>query len=573
MSRPPETGAEALVRALERLEVRHVFGLPGTQNVALFEALRGARLRTVVPTHELAAAFMAGAYHRASGRPGILVSIPGPGFAYTLAGLAEARLDSAALVHITGAPPPGPGNHFRLQELKQAAIAGPLVKGLVLVERPEDVGEAVVRAHATALAGEPGPVMVKVADSAWGPLVSGSAQAPAAEMPPVDAPDPEAVLARLRAARRVVLLAGQGAQGAPGPLVALAERLGAPVVTTASGRGVVPEDHALAMGYDTQRGTLAALNELLAAAELVLVLGCKLGHNGTAGFALRLPSDRTVQVDASSEVLGANYSVAASVAMPVEAFLDLAGREDLAGGGWTEVEVAGWKERLGGLAGSPVEPRIAGRPPAEFFRALRSALPRDAILVTDSGLHQVLARRYCDVLAPRGLLSPSDFQAMGFGLPSAIGAKLAAPERPVVALLGDGGFAMSGLELATAVREGVDLVAIVFRDGYLGQIRFQQLSEYGRSHGTTVASLDYDAFATATGARYARVEDDVGDAVRRASAGGVCLLEVPVGDSAALFARTLKAVAKTSARRVLPRGVHSILRTVWRKLLHGSRLT
>jgi acetolactate synthase-1/2/3 large subunit len=573
MSRPPETGAEALVRALERLGVRHVFGVPGTQNVALFEALRGARLRTIVPTHELAAAFMAGAYYRVSGQPGVLVSIPGPGFAYTLAGLAEARLDSAALVHITGAPPRGPGNQFRLQELKQAAIAGPMVKGLVVVERPEDVDEAVVRAHAAALAGEPGPVMIKLAESAWGPVSERPGRFPDehtfARAEP--AGDPEPVLARLRAARRPVVLAGQGAQGAAEALRTLAETWGAPVVTTGSGRGVIPEDHPLAMGYDNARGAVEGLNELLAAADLVLVLGAKLGHNGSAGFRLRLPAERTVQVDAAPEVLGANYPVAASAVSSVEAFLGRLSGEHLAGGGWTATELASWKSRLSAGPSQP-EPRMAGRPAVEFFRELRAVLPRETLLVTDSGLHQVLARRHYDVLAPRGLLAPSDFQAMGFGLPAAIAARLGAPERPVVALVGDGGFAMSGMELATAVRESVDLVAVVCRDGYLGQIRLQQLGDYGRTHGVEVGDLDYEAMAAALGVRYARLEDDVGGPVRGALRGGVWVLDVPVGDSPRILARRIAGAGRRVTRGAVPGWVRSLLKAILRNLLPRKRI-
>jgi acetolactate synthase-1/2/3 large subunit len=563
----PDTGAAALVRALERLGVRHAFGLPGTQNVALFDALWSSAIRTVVPTHELGAAFMAGAYYRASGRPGVLVTIPGPGFAYTLPGLAEARLDSAALVHVTGAPPRGPGRDFRLQELKQAAIAGPLVKGLVVVERPEDVPAAVDRAYAAALSGEPGPVMIKMAESAWGPITEGQGRFPEEHTlggPPA-AGDPEPVLARLRAARRALVFAGQGSQGAADAVRALAERLGAPVVTTGSGRGVIPEDHPLAMGYDNARATIESLNGLIAAADLVLVLGAKLGHNGTAGFRLKLPAERTVQVDAASEVPRANYPIAASSLMTVEAFLELLSREKLDGGSWTAAELSHWKSRLRS-APDRAEPRLAGRTAGGFFRELRAALPRNTVLVTDSGLHQILTRRHYDVLAPRGLLTPSDFQAMGFGLPGAIAARLAAPDRPVVALVGDGGFAMSGLELGTAVRERLDLIVLVFNDGYLGQIRMQQVGEYGRAAGTHVTATDYAAFAESVGAHYALLDDEPLP-LGRALGGGVWLLEVSVGDSLAMLGRHVAGRVRRAGRRVVRGRVRSLLKSLWRRLL------
>jgi acetolactate synthase-1/2/3 large subunit len=562
------TGAASLVAALERLGVRHAFGLPGTQNVALFEALRDSTVRTIVPTHELAAAFMAGAYHRASGRPGVLVSIPGPGFAYTLPGLAEARLDSAALLHVTGAPPTGPGSRFRLQELEQAAIASPLVKGRVVVARPADMSQAVERAHAAALAGEPGPVMIEVAEAAWGSSDEGRAEQAATDAlsPQGTAADPGPVLDRLRAARRVVVFAGQGAQGASEAVRGLAERLGSPVVTTGSGRGVVPEDHPLAMGYDNARGTVDDVNGLLESADLVLILGAKLGHNGTAGFRLRLPSDRTAQVDAATEVPGANYPVAASATSTVERFLDQVVLSDLQGGGWPAAEVAGWRDRIS-RAVPRAEPSLGGRSAPDFFRRLRAGVPREAVLATDSGLHQILARRYFDVLSPRGLLIPADFQAMGFGIPAAIGARLAAPDRPVVALVGDGGFAMSGLELATAVREAMDLVVVVCSDGHLGQIRMQQIGEFGRAAGTRLPAMDYAALADAVGARYGTLDHDPAAAIEEALRGGVWLLEVTVGDSLAVVGHRLGGAGRRLGRQVVPGLARSYLRAFLRKLL------
>jgi acetolactate synthase-1/2/3 large subunit len=258
--------------------------------------------------------------------------------------------------------------------------------------------------------------------------------------------------------------------------------------------------------------------------------------------------------------------VVASVAIPVERFLEAASGLELAGGGWPAAEVAGWRERLSARGEKP-EPRVGGRPAAEFFRELRGVLPREAVVTTDSGLHQILTRRHFEVLAPSGLLLPSDFQAMGFGLPAAVAARLAAPDRPVLAVVGDGGFAMSGLEVATAVREGLDLVVLVCNDGYLGQIRMQQIGEFGRAAGTRVAAVDYAAFAEAVGARYARVDGDVRPVLQLALRGGVWLLEVSVGDSVAMLGRRLEGRARRIGRRMIRGGARSLLRSLWRKLL------
>jgi acetolactate synthase-1/2/3 large subunit len=214
------------------------------------------------------------------------------------------------------------------------------------------------------------------------------------------------------------------------------------------------------------------------------------------------------------------------------------------------------------------EPAVYGARPstaAAFFAALRAALPRNGIVVADSGLHQTLLRRHFDVLATRGLLFPSDFQSMGFGLPAAIGARLAAPTRPVVALIGDGGFAMSGLELLTAVREKIPLTVVVFVDGALNRIRLTQLERYGRSAHVDLLNPDFALFAKAVGARYAKCDGDAERVLQRAIASGdVTLVEVHVGDSPAVHAARVQGLARAAVRRVAGPRVAEALR-------HGAR--
>ena len=159
-----------------------------------------------------------------------------------------------------------------------------------------------------------------------------------------------------------------------------------------------------------------------------------------------------------------------------------------------------WQRRFADAEPTDRPDRSSKVSPAAFFAALRAALPRDAFFVTDSGLHQVLTRRHYDVLSPRGLLYPSDFQSMGFGLPAAIGAKLAAPTRAVVVVMGDGGLTMTGLELLTAAREKVPVVVVVFNDGQLNLIRLQQLKEFGRASGVELLVPDLEQFAQYIGA-------------------------------------------------------------------------
>ncbi len=552
------TGARVLCDTLERLGTSAVFGLPGSANVHLYDALAASSIRSVVATHELAAAFMANGYARATGAPGTLVAIPGPGLAYALAGLVEARLDSVPLLAIAGKPAASPGRRFQLQAFDQAAVVAPVVKGVIDVASGADLAAAAARAHALALDGEPGPVLLHVAPGVLsGPAAPARAVAPS-DMPVTPTPAVKAVAERVRRSSRPVLFLGQGAHAASGIAGELARSLGAAVITTTSGRGAVAEDDACVVPVDDPDAGPGLANELLGRADLVLAVGCKLSHNGSFGFALHLPPERLVHVDASAETLGANYRASIELRADARAFLSALAAElapDLPRPGWPPGELSELRARAGATPGGYPEPVLrdtAGNSAAAFFDALRSALPRDGILVTDSGHHQMLARRYFVATSPRSLIVPTDFQAMGFGLPAAIGAGVAAPGSPVVALVGDGGLAVSGLELASAVRERIPLTAIVFTDGHYQLIRLQQLGAFGRAHGTALSSLDPAGLASSVGARYELVTGDPGPVIERAFAHeGVSVLEVALEDGPKLAQLRRRGRAQRAARSVL----------------------
>jgi acetolactate synthase-1/2/3 large subunit len=190
----------------------------------------------------------------------------------------------------------------------------------------------------------------------------------------------------------------------------------------------------------------------------------------------------------------------------------------------------------------------------------------NVVYTADAGLHQALVRRYADVTQPRGLLCPSDFQSMGFGLPGAIGAALARPGVTVVACIGDGALILSMGELLTAVREGVDLVVVVFNDASYGLIRRQQLLNFGRSAGTTLHNPDYSALAAAVGCSYFAVEGDLGATMKAvALASGLRLVEVRLADVPSLARRGLKSVIRERARQMLPDGVWELLKRALRR--------
>jgi acetolactate synthase-1/2/3 large subunit len=332
-------------------------------------------------------------------------------------------------------------------------------------------------------------------------------------------------------------------------------------VTTTSGRGVVPEDNPWVLCFD--RRSVAVLNEFLESANLVLALGCKFSHNGAHGFRLRLAPDRLIHVDASEAVLGANYeaslTMAADVPSLISGLLDRClSSEKPPGSGFTEEEVGEWRRRITEAGPQGTEATIRGGRPASiegFFAALRRAMPAESCLVLDSGRHQMMARRHFRVLRPRGLILPTNLQAMGYALPAAIGARIARPDRTVVALLGDGGFAVSGLELLTAVREKVPLTVIVFNDGLYSAISGPQLGRYGHLHGTKLRNPDFRCFAKSVGARYVRLQGDVEETLSRViGAGGVSIVEVVLREPIATRLKGLRGAVASRVKSRFPFG-------------------
>jgi acetolactate synthase I/II/III large subunit len=551
-------GADALCDALTGLGVEHVFGVPGTQSIALWEALRRSGApKPVVASSELGAAFMANGYARASGRLAVVVTIPGPGFTYALPGIAEARLDSAPILQITGAPAVRPGGGYALQAIPQADIAAPLVKRVVAVDSSDAVVEGIRQAAVTAISGEPGPVLFQITESA----LSGPARRPDGSSPREDdpvVPDVERVVTRLRAARRPLIICGQGAAGCSGLVRQLVETVRIPVLTTTSGRGVVAEDDPFCLPFDSPGAPTAVVNRLVAEADLILAIGVKFSHNGSLGFALRLPSDRLIRVDSSSEVLARGYPADLAVEADAGAFLEaLAG--GLPGGGestWAPGDLETWRGRLAAAARSPAEPLLAGDEPAEVFGALSRSLPAGSVVTTDSGLHQYLARRHLTVRSPRSLVVPADFQSMGFGIPAAFGAAVATG-RPAVAVIGDGGFAIGGLELANAVGDGVSLVVVVLVDRSFGLIRVQQLRRTGHASGVDLPPIDLEQVAAGVGAQHVRLEGGNAEATFREALASerVVVVEVPVEADRTLRRARRRGVALSAAGGLVGRGL------------------
>jgi acetolactate synthase-1/2/3 large subunit len=548
MSSTSELAAELSARGVER-----VFGVPGTQTVPFIDALRAEGIDFVLAAHEGGAAFMAIGAARASGSFSVLCTIGGPGFTNALTGLVEARHDSVPVLHIVNAPAQDDDRSFLLQAIDHEALSRDAVHAVVRLGPSGSAKASLAEAISRMTSGEPGPVLLELGRQTPEPVTP-------VHDPEIASDNNEATswdrLAELwREARRPLFYVGYGAAEASDSVRAIAERHRVPVMTTPSARGILPEGHALALTFDPPKGGLSLANDVLAESDLVIAAGCKLTHNGSSGFGLRLDQGTLVHIDRSPAVLGANYRTELTLrssARRLFSFLGAQGaRTETAE--WDPTRLATASNSLRQASQSDLEPRVAGRPAADFFAWLREAMPPSAVLITDSGQHQVMARRHYQVQQVGGLLFPSDFQSMGFAIPAAIGHRLADPSRLAVALLGDGGFLMSGMELTGASRAGVGLPVIVFNDGYLGQIRMQQIKESGHATGVKTGHFVLEALASGMGCGYTAFDWDTPPDLTRMtdSSRSPTLIEVPVTDPSGLAYEAAKQRLKGVARRSL----------------------
>ena len=473
-------GGEALVAALEALGVEVAFGLPGVHNLAAWKALGSSGVRLIGVRHEQTAGYAADGYARATGRLGVAITTTGPGAANVIAATGEAwSCHTPLLVIATDIPTtvrrPGAYRGVLHETTDQASFFRPVTKACVRVERVEDLHDAVLAAGRLAMTHPRRPVYLEVPTdllSAAGPFPV--AVAPAEEVP---VPDVSALLTALASSERPLVWAGGGATASDaGPLVAeLALALGAPVLTSYGGRGLLPPDHPCHVGLPPHSPEAGALWD---AADCVLVLGSDLDAMNTQGFRqprppllLAVDLARLVNVTPDVHVQGDVRAVLAA-ALP-----SLAGAR------------APWWSPVGDRSGLAAAAELA------FLAALEAALPADAVVVADMCVAGYWYGGYGAVTAPRGLAYPVGWGTLGFGFPAALGTALSS--RPTVALVGDGGFLFACGDLATAAQEQLPVTVVLVDDGGYGMLRYDFELSGDIPVGTELAPPDFVALAEA----------------------------------------------------------------------------
>ena len=520
------TCGEAAIDLLEAYGVDTVFGIPGVHTLDLYRGLANTPIRHIAVRHEQGAGFMADGYARVSGRPGVCVLITGPGVTNAATPIGQAFSDSVPMLvlsSVNATDDLGRGRG-RLHEITdQRAVMAPLTAFSRTVREAGELPQAMADAYAVFDSARPRPVHIEL------PLDVLAAQAPfraergAASRRRQPAVAEIAAAARLLdGAQRPVILAGGGTVECGAALAALAERLGAAVLLTAAAKGVVPFDHPLCVGASLQ---LKPTQDFLAAADVVLAVGTELAE--TDHWTDRLPiNGKLIRIDLDRASLTRDYP--AEVAIEADAGATLAAlaaavREHRNGGGIDPVEIAalrrGNRESLGALQ----------RKHAIVLDALEDALPEDAVLATDMTQIAYTGSHYYPCRRPRSWLHPVGYGTLGYALPAAIGAKLGAPERAAVALVGDGGFMFTVQELATAVELGLPVVILLWNNDALQQIA-EGMNERGIPEvGVRLLNPDFQALAKAFGCRAVKPDSlaALKDALRTAiTADGPTLIEV-----------------------------------------------
>jgi acetolactate synthase-1/2/3 large subunit len=519
-----KTAAWLAVQALEQLEVRYTFGIPGVHNTELYDELNNSQTVTpILVTHEGGAAFMADGVSRAGGGIGCLAIVPAAGFTHAASGIGEAFLDGIPMLILTGGIRTDTGRKYQLHDIDQLVLAKPLTKAAFRVESHDQVVPTIFEAYRIATGGVPGPVLVELPVNLQ--LFPGEAgklpQWTPPEAPPPPAPSLISAAADLLLGGKPAgLYVGWGARHATDEIIAIAELLQAPVATSLQGLASFPADHPLHAGFGFSPSAVPAARNAFAHIGVLLAVGTRFGEIPTGSFAASVPAD-LIHVDIDPQVFSANYPAKLAVAGDAKPAMGAL--------------LAELTRRNSGVAERAVRQQIARDKqayveewlahdsrdrvnPQRFFQELRLQMPDDCVTVLDDGNHTFLTAELFPIHRGGKVLTPTDFNAMGYAVPAAIGARLAQPDKEVFAIVGDGCFAMTCMEISTAVANELGIIYFVFHDGELAQIAQAQSIPYNRKPCTQLRGLDLEGVAKAVGAHYVALasNQEVGLAIAEA---------------------------------------------------------
>ena len=475
------TGAQIVVRLLERQGVRTLAGIPGGAILPIYDALSKSELiHHVLALHEQGGGFIAQGMARATGLPAVCMASSGPGATNLLTAIADAKLDSIPLVAITGQVPRAMIGTDAFQEVDTYGLSIPITKHNFLVNAAVDLLEIIPRAFRIAASGRPGPVLVDIPKDVQNQLVEVAewpAPGGAEQVPPPAAAAVERAAAMINTAARPILYLGGGVvhSGASGLAVAFAEKCRLPTVMTLMALGAMPVDHPLSLGMLGMHGARCT-NLALDECDLLIAVGARFDDRATGKVAGFCPQAQIIHIDIDPSELDkiktAHVGIAGDVRTVLEMLLPAL----------AVVERDDWLARVASLkAAQPLRtPGIDDpRTPYGLIRAVADCLDDAATITTDVGQHQMWVAQAYPLRRPRQWLTSGGLGTMGFGMPAAIGAALAEPERTVVCFTGDGSILMNVQELVTAAEENVNVKIVLMNNSSLGLVFQQQTMFYG----------------------------------------------------------------------------------------------
>ena len=561
-----QTVAEHIVDFLERREVKHVFGLCGHTNISVLAALAESPIDFVTVRHEQIASHAADAYARVQGKASVVLSHLSPGLTNCATGVANAALDCIPMVVIAGDIPTHYYGKHPHQEVNLHADAAqweiyrPFVKRAWRVDRADLMAEILEKAFHLAESGQPGPVLVNVPMDIFSAVIPSDTfdrlaqNTRALKKPSIDDETAREIVEALASAEKPVAYVGGGIllAKASKELREFVDHMSLPVAHSLMGKGALRDDHPLVMGMTGFWGT-KLVNQTCLDADYVFAVGTRFKEADCSswypGYTFNIGAEghdtKVIHIDIEPQEIGRNYPTEIGVVADAKAALRVLTRvaKEMYPNGFArtakKAEIAAFRESFKASNAEMQASTAFPMTPERILADTRKALPEDAIITTDVGWNKNGVGQQFDILTPGSILTPGGFATMGFGPPGAIGAKLAAPNRVVLSLVGDGGFGQNPSMLATAVELNLGIVWLVMNNNAFGTIAGLQKAHYGLTYGTTFpGSPDaptngpgYAEIARAYGAEGVRISsaDELLQALQAAIASGKpTVLDVPM---------------------------------------------
>tara|TARA_R110001592_G_scaffold323435_1_gene602671 strand:+ start:6645 stop:8423 length:1779 start_codon:yes stop_codon:yes gene_type:complete len=525
-----KTGAYLVRFALEQIGVRHTFGIPGVHNTEIYDALNNSELiEPMLVTHEGGGAFMADAVSRVSHSIGTLLIVPAAGVTHAASGIGEAFLDGIPMLVISGGVRSDSEFKYQLHDMDQHALLKPITKARFKIAHQNEILDTFYKAYEIAISGEPGPVFIEVPVNIQ--LYTASVEQPktyeqfkaeqtsSSDKAGTDQDQIESAVTLLLEANSPGLFLGWGAVDVSKATMKIADLIGAPAATTLQGLSAFPANHPLHTGMSFGPAAVPAATKAFAKCDAMLAIGTRFGEIGTGSFGVTVP-EKLIHIDINPNVFSANYPAQVTIegdAKIIVPKLLNALEKRLENNAELIEKIA---VRKSGLIKQISDDKANYREewrkhdsgeqvnPVVFFDALRKKLSDDGFVVVDDGNHTFLTAELMPIHTPRSMISPTDFNCMGYAVPATISTKLMHPTKDVVGIIGDGAFLMTCMEITTAARNKLGALFVIFNDGELSQISQAQQVPYNRKTCTVLHTSRFEGIALATGAEYIRIDNN-----------------------------------------------------------------